>query len=156
MRSRLAAVVAALLAVAVIAPPDGIVAHRHAGGEHLHVHADLTDDRHGSGDHDHAHAGDDHDHQGEPDHHHEHAHRRHDHGARPGEHDDDGPGLTPGAAGSPYHLHATLLLHRAVGAPPPALAPPRPRATLAAPPPRKFLWTVARPTRSRAPPLRSS
>jgi hypothetical protein len=155
MTSRLAALLAAVFAASVIAPPEGVVVHRHAGGDHVHLHADLASGAH-------PHAGDvaahhdDHEHDHAEDHHH-HDHDPGDHPAEARHHDDDDQavGLSAVPGGGVAHIHATPLFHQAVSPPPPALAPPRPLARLgqSLPPVRLAL---ARPTmRSRGPPTRS-
>ncbi len=156
--SRLAALVAAVFAAAVIAPPAGVVIHRHTGGDHAHVHADLAGHPHHDG---HAH---------DAGHHHEAARTAHHHAdvARDAhEHavdrpivaapDDRRPGTGPefGPGGEGAHLHTLPHFDQAVAAAPPGPAPPRPLARLARTraPVRIPLTPPA--TRSRAPPLRS-
>lgn len=158
MRSRLAGLLAAVFAAAVIAPPDGVVVHRHAGGDHLHVHADLAPGSHREPRNAARHDGHDHEHAG--DHHHGHHHDHDDHGhhpAAPHHHDDDHTvTLTAASGGGIDHLHTLPLFDQAVAPAPLALAPPRPLARLAqASPPVRV--SLARPTtRSRAPPARST
>lgn len=156
MTSRLAALLAAVFAASVIAPPEGVVVHRHAGGDHVHLHADLASGAHRHAD-DVAPHHDDHAHDHAEDHHHHHDHDHGDHPAEARHHDDDdhAVGLSAVPGGGVYHVHTTPLFHQAVSPPPPALAPPRPLARLgqALPPVRVAL---ARPrTRSRGPPARS-
>ena len=155
MTSRLAAVLAAVFAAAMIVPPDGVVVHRHAGGDHAHIHTDLVSGAHPHedghhdehGDHEHG----DHDHEyGD---HHEHG----DHHAE-AQHGDDHEqtvALSVAPHGGAAHFHTTLLFRQAVSPPPAAATPPRPltRVALARPPVR---ITLARPaTRSRGPPVQS-
>jgi hypothetical protein len=153
MRSRLAALVAGCFAAAVSMPEVGLVVHDHAGGEHVHVHANLAagPHHHDDDDHDHHHPADDHDHDHLEDHHDEVEHHR--------EHDDDhaDPGLSAAGAGRAWHSHAAQPFHRVVCSE--TSAPPRPLPVhrLAGAPPSERLAAAAIPTRSRAPPhVRSS
>lgn len=161
MTSRLAALVASVFAAAVIAPPDGVVVHHHAGGDHAHVHPDLTPQPrhhpHADADADHRHGHDDH---AGANPQHEHADDDHHHGpdgpaAAPHHGDAHAAGLTAGSEGGGDHVHTLPDFVRALSPAPRAPAPPQPLARLVrAQPPARI--APARPTtRSRGPPVRS-
>lgn len=124
MRSRFAGLVAMWFAAAVTVPELGLVVHRHAGGDHLHVHAGFRDrphpdepgrarrrdasvvtahDHHGhAADDDHDQPGDAHHHVADDDHRHhaDHDHQHHDDHAHPHPVDHDHPHDAAGHDGS--------------------------------------------------------
>jgi hypothetical protein len=149
MRSRLAALVAGCFAAAVSMPEVGLVVHHHAGGEHVHVHANLGEGphHHGDEDHGHHHPADHHDHDHLEDHHDEVEHH----------HDHADPGLSAAGARWAWHSHAAQPFHRVVRSEASTLPRPLPVTRLAGAPPAGHPIGAAIPTRSRAPPhVRSS
>lgn len=166
MNARLAALVALLFAAAVATPELGLVVHRHAGGDHLHIHAGpgerprhahdapvVHDDHHAHHDHAANHEPHDgpaaHDRVADHDHAHDHEHvADHAHSDEPS----TGPALSVAGDGWAWHTHWTQPFHRAARAARAALAPPQPVARLTPDAPRERVAASPPAGRSRAPP----